>query len=70
MEIEKKTEKESSFTRWDWFAIFEILSQGDITKFEAVGKMNFILCLNLLSYWKEKQEKDEQVLKQIRQNRT
>lgn len=61
-EIEKtreelRKESESGFGRWAWFGILEKLADGDITKFDEVSRMNFILCLNLLSYWKERDAK-------------
>lgn len=55
------------FGRWSWFALIERLAKGDITRFEEVCDQNFINCLNLLSYWKEKEVEDkkrEDILKQ------
>jgi len=36
--------------------LVEKLAQGDITRFEAIYERNWIEALNLLSYWKEKDE--------------
>lgn len=68
-ELKKQSE---SFGRWTWFALLEKLAKGDITKFEEVSNQNFILSLNLLSYWMEKDKKtsqmqEEENRKQIRQ---
>ncbi len=40
--------------RWVWYSILERLANSDITKFEEVQKQNYLSCLNILSYWKEK----------------
>lgn len=71
-EIEKMRKEQEQyntygFGRWSWFAMIEKLANHDITKFNEVGKQNFISCLNLLSYWKEKdaeQRRIEQAQKQ------
>lgn len=53
----KKPNTEPEFpTRWNWFMMIEKLAMGDITKFKDVYKQNFISCLNLLSFWKEKDD--------------
>lgn len=44
--------------------MIEKLSNGDITKFDEVTKQNFILSLNLLSYWKERDELEEKIKKE------
>lgn len=47
--------------------MIERLAGHDITKFDEVCDKNFISCLNLLSYWKEKDSEDkkrEDILKQ------
>jgi len=40
--------------RWSWISMIDRLSDGDITKHEAIYEKNYIECLNLLSYWHEK----------------
>ncbi len=55
---------------YKWMIIVERLAQGDITKFDAVYKQNFIGCLNLLSYWKDRDKELERMRKENeRQNR-
>ena len=56
--------QKNEFGRWQWFAMIERLANGDITKFDEVCKQNFISCLNLLSYWKEKDAKIAQLQEQ------
>jgi hypothetical protein len=51
---EKEKDLNTGFARWNWFAIIEKLAKGDITKFDEIYKQNFILALNLLSYWQER----------------
>lgn len=48
-----------AYNRWSWFALIERLANGDITKFDSVAEQNFILALNLLSFWKETDEKNK-----------
>jgi len=45
------------------------IAGDDGTKFEEASKLNFIFCLNLLSYWKERDELELQINKQIKQNK-
>jgi hypothetical protein len=56
MQEELKAQQEES-SKWSWMGVIEKLANGDITKFEEVTKMEFILCLNWLSYWKYKDKK-------------
>tara|TARA_R110000868_G_scaffold291179_1_gene551572 strand:+ start:208 stop:447 length:240 start_codon:yes stop_codon:yes gene_type:complete len=56
MKADLKKESDG-FNRWNWFALLEKLSHGDVTKFDEVSNQNFILCLNLLSYWMEKEKR-------------
>jgi hypothetical protein len=50
--------------RWGWMSMIDRLSGGDITKHDLVYDRNYIECLNLLSYWKEKDEYMEEMNKQ------
>lgn len=40
--------------KWSWIAMIDRLSNGDITKHDEIYERNYIECLNLLSYWSEK----------------
>lgn len=55
MKSEQKIEKKDGFARWGWFGVIDKLAQGDITRYDEVTKQNFIMCLNYLSYHKEKE---------------
>jgi hypothetical protein len=46
--------------RWGWLAMVDRLSNGDITKHDEVYQRNYIECLNLLSYWYERDKFYEQ----------
>jgi hypothetical protein len=48
-------------SRWSWLAMVDRLSDGDITKHDNIYNRNYIECLNLLSYWHER----DAYLKQI-----
>lgn len=60
-EEESSVETPEFSGRWKWFSIIERLSNSDITKFEEVYKQTYISCLNLLSYWKEKEDYQERI---------
>lgn len=63
MKQEMEQEKKTGFARWSWFAMVEKLANGDITKFDLIYKQNFISCLNLLSYWKERDAYKAELMK-------
>lgn len=42
--------------KWSWMAMVDRLSNSDITKHEEVYNINYIQALNLLSYWKVKDD--------------
>lgn len=49
----KEEEAERSRTeKWQWIGLIHRLAGGDPTKFEEVTRMNFVLCMNILSYEK------------------
>jgi hypothetical protein len=50
--------------RWGWMSMVDRLSNSDITKHDLIYDRNYIECLNLLSYWKEKDEYMEEMNKQ------
>lgn len=50
--------------KWGWISMVDRLSNGDITKHSEVYEQNYIYCLNILSFWKERDEYTEQVQKQ------
>jgi len=66
---DEEIEEEGLSSRWKWFSLIEKLSQGDITKFEDVYEQNFISCLNLLSFWKERDEYLRRLEKQRNKNK-
>lgn len=55
-------------TKWGWLSMVDRLSGGDITKHDLVYERNYIECLNLLSYWHEKDQYIEEVNKQRQNN--
>lgn len=48
-------------SRWGWLAMVDRLANGDITKHDAIYERNYIECLNLLSYWHERDRYLEQM---------
>jgi hypothetical protein len=54
---EDMKKENDGWNRWMWMGCLEKLAGGDITKFDAVSNQNFIACLNLLSYWLEKEKR-------------
>ena len=62
--------EQDNFGRWMWFAVLEKLAHGDVTKFDEIARQNFILCLNLLSYWMEKDRKLAELQEQSYKQKT
>ena len=50
--------------RWSWLSMVDRLSDGDITKHDLIYERNYIECLNLLSYWHERDAYNEQMNKE------
>jgi hypothetical protein len=54
---EEPQEEENTFgKKWKWYGMIDKLAMGDITKYDNIYKLNYILCLNKLSFEKEKQD--------------
>lgn len=51
-------------SRWSWLSMIDRLSNGDITKHDLIYERNYIECLNLLSYWHERDAYYEQMNKE------
>lgn len=49
----------TGFGRWSWYLMIDTLAEGDILKHEAVTEINFISCLNKLSFIKERAAEDK-----------
>jgi hypothetical protein len=47
--------------RWSWISMVDKLSNGDITKHDLVYERNYIECLNLLSFYHERDKYMEQL---------
>ena len=47
--------------RWSWISMVDKLSNGDITKHDLVYERNYIECLNLLSFYHERDKYMEQM---------
>jgi hypothetical protein len=54
-------------SKWSYLSMIDRLSNGDITRHDLVYERNYIECLNLLSYWHEKDAYMEEMNRQ-RQN--
>ncbi len=50
--------------RWGWMSMIDRLSGSDITKHDLIYDRNYIECLNLLSYWHEKDAYMDEMNKQ------
>lgn len=48
-------------SRWGWISMVDRLSNGDITKHDLIYDRNYIECLNILSYWHERDKYMEQM---------
>ena len=49
--------------KWGFYSSLYCLSSGDVTKFEAVEKLNLQVCLTWLVFEKEKNELERQINK-------
>ena len=49
--------------KWGFYQNFYTLAKGDITKFDIVTKLNIHECLTYLSYEKEKNEIEAEIIK-------
>ena len=49
--------------RWGWYTTFYSLAQGDVRRFDAVGRLPLYQCLTFLSFEKHKQETENKILK-------
>lgn len=61
MQKEQNAYSKTGFGRWSWFSMIEKLADSDITKFDLVCEQNFIGCLNLLSFWKERDAENKRI---------
>ena len=68
----KKTEKVDDIrggldvvldSKWKWLSMVDRLSGGDITKYDQVYDRNYIECLNVLSFWYERDKYVESINK-------
>ena len=57
---ESDQSNESSFSsRWGWFGILDMLSKGDVLKFDELLNKNIIWFLNMVAYFKDKAEEEK-----------
>ena len=55
--MEEAAKKDKSSNKW--ISIVDKLAKGDITKHNEVYKINYIHSLNMLSHWKQIEQKDD-----------
>lgn len=44
---------------WGWYLVIDSLSNNDVTKWEYISKMDLISFLNILAFYKDKQNELE-----------
>jgi hypothetical protein len=49
--------------RWGWYATFYQLAQGDVRRFTDVSKLELHECLQFLTFEKQKQEVESDLIK-------
>lgn len=59
MNKENEEYKTRGFGRWSWYMMIDSLAGGDILKHEGIVELNFIACLNKLSFMKERANEDK-----------
>jgi len=50
---------------YNWISMVDRLSNGDVTKHEAVYEMNLFYCLDVLSFYKYRDKYQEQMHKKM-----
>lgn len=51
--------------RYNWLAMVMRLANDDITKLDDVYERTYIECLNILSYWKTRDDYNDEVNKRL-----
>lgn len=54
---------------WKWWGMIDRLASSDITKYEKIEKMNYIKCLNGLSYFNERDKYLNKITEQRYKNK-
>jgi hypothetical protein len=63
-EPENEYSKQGQFAaRWGWYATIYQLAQGDIRRFGGVTKLELQECLHFLTFEKQKQEVENDLIK-------
>ena len=65
-----RSPEESLSESFGWFGTFYALSQGNITKFEEIEKINVHTCFTYLSFEKQKNEIESKKIKNANKART
>lgn len=52
-----------------WISMIDRLAKGDPTKHDLIYKMNYIECLNILSFWWHQDKMEDQIRRQQNLNR-
>jgi len=52
--------------KWGWYSSFYHLAQGDVTRFESVGRLGVHQCLTLLTFDKEKGDVERKQLEKLK----
>lgn len=50
--------------RLRWISMIDRLASGDITRHDEIYKKNYIECLNLMSFWHQRDRYQEQLRKE------
>ena len=69
IESDYPTSEQGFSNKWGWYASLFSLSQGKITEYEKVEKLNLDTCLTFLSFIKEKNQLERQQIKNARQRK-
>ena len=54
--VDEFSEEQQFNVGWGWYNAFYQLAQGDVRRFDEVGKLPLSQCLTFISYEKQKQE--------------
>jgi hypothetical protein len=52
-------------SQYNWISMIDRLAGGDILKYEAVSDLTYLECLNVMGYWKKRDQVIEYKNKQL-----
>jgi len=61
--VEEFTPQSQFSKRWGWYTTFHTLAQGDVRRFDEIGRLPLHQCLTFLSFEKHRADTENRILK-------